>query len=92
MACHVAVHAAVVLNSKNVLRTVLLIYRPVVDELIEQLVFARVDNLLGIADGLLVVGLLVPLPFYVLVCAHSKYTFESRAEAANDEALLSRVE
>ena len=57
----ISVHAALVLDGEDMFRAVLLIHRPVVDKLIEQLVFAGVDDLLGIVDGLLIVGLLITL-------------------------------
>ena len=63
MASDVGIHSAVVLEGEDVLRTVLLIHRPDVDELVEQAILARVDDLLGIVDGLLIVGVLIGLTF-----------------------------
>ena len=61
MACHITIDGAVVLDREDVLRAVLLVNAPVVDELVQQLVFARADHLVGILYGFLIEVVLVGL-------------------------------
>ena len=48
MAGDVGIDGAVVLDAEDMFRTVLLVHRPVVDELVQQAVLSRVNHLLGI--------------------------------------------
>ena len=63
MARYITVYAAVMLDRKDMFRAVLLVDRPVVDKLVQKTVFARVDDLLSVGDGLLVIVTLVELAF-----------------------------
>ena len=64
MARYITVYAAVMLDRKDMLRAVFLVNRPVVDKLVQKTVFARVDDLLSVGDGFLVVVALVGLTFF----------------------------
>ncbi len=64
MARYITVYAAVMLDRKDMLRAVFLVNRPVVDKLVQKTVFARVDDLLSVGDGILVVVALVSLAFF----------------------------
>ena len=46
------------------LRTMFLVYRPVVDELIQQFVLSGVNHLIGIVDSFLIIGVLVCLSLF----------------------------
>ena len=56
---YVAVDGAVVLDGEDVFCTVFLVNGPVVDELIQQFVLSRLNHLVGIVDGFLIIRTLV---------------------------------
>ena len=74
MTCHIAVDAKLMFDGEDQFRTFFLVERPVVDELVDQLIFAGSHHLIGSINGLLIQLRLLGLgEFRIALCPGDIY-------------------